>query len=194
VLLTDFEFSPNITIEEGLKEALTIPPGIKYPWYDSFCEEIINSRTPSIYTQYCSFHKKKVNDELMALHPDNLYEGLSKITHYCEQMVELYDHDLRYEASEEIRKREKYLRHFLFMPVLLINEDLYELKNEKLIKVESSILVYNYHFNKEPKMAYVFVVTKKGYPKFIKKMLEIENIVGEKMLKIVKEKNKEERK
>jgi len=187
VLLTDFEFSPNIIPEEGLKEALTIPLGINYPWYDSFYKEIIYNRKPLMYTQYCSFHKKKSNDELMALHPDSLYEGLSKITHYCEQMIKLYDQNLVYKASEKIRKQEKYLRHRLFIPILLINDDLYELRNEKLIKVESSILMYNYHFNKEPKIANVFVVTKKGYKKFIKEMLEIENIVGEKMINTIKE-------
>lgn len=186
VLLTRFEFSPNIEDWIGLKEALTIPENLEYEWYESFYEEIIRNRRDSIYTQYCSFHKKKANDELMALHPDNIHEGLSKITFHCEEMVKLYDKELLYEDSEDSSTKDEYFRHFLFMPILLINEELYELRDEKLIKVESSILVYNYHFNKEPKMAYVFVITKKGVPGFMKKMLELDDMVEQKMIEIRK--------
>jgi hypothetical protein len=182
VLLTRFEFSPNIEDWKGLKEALTLPKNLNYDWHESFYEEIINKKNTFIYTQYCSFHKKKANDELMALHPDNIHEGLSKITHYCEEMVKLHDKCLLYEDSEESIKKDEFFRHFLFMPILLIKEELYELRDEKLIKVESSILVHNYHFNKEPKMAYVFIVTKNGFPEFIKKMRKLEETVKLKMI------------
>lgn len=184
VLLTKWEFSPNIEDWTGLKEALTIPDKLKYDWYDSYYKRLIQNNN-RIYTQYCSFQKKKANDELMALHPDNIHEGLSKITQYSEEMVKLYDKDLLYERTDTDYKDE-YFRHFLFMPVLLLNDELFELHDNKLQQVDSSVLVYNYHFDKEPKMAYVFVVTKKGFPKFIERMVKIDEEIEEIMIKIRK--------
>lgn len=184
VLLTRFEFTPTIEDWMGLKEALTLPTGIGYNAHESFYDELIQ-KTP-IYTQYCSFQKKKENDELMALHPENIHSGLAKITQYCEGMVKLHDKDLIYEDPE----KDEYLRHFLFLPILLINDDLYELKRDKLERVDSSILVYNYHYDKEPKMAYVFVVTKKGFSPFMRSMMALEDKVERGMLEIVKERGK----
>ena len=184
VLLTKWESSPNIEDWTGLKEALTIPDKIKYDWYNSYNKRLIQNNK-RIFTQYCSFQKKKVNDELMALHPDNIHEGLSKITQYSEEMVKIYDKDLLYERTDSDYK-DDYFRHFLFMPVLLINDELFELQDNKLKQVDSSVLVYNYHFDKEPKMAYVFVVTKKGFPKFIEQMVKIDEEVEDIMIKIKK--------
>lgn len=174
VLLNRFEFSPNIEDWTGLKELFTVPKNLTYSGSEGFYEEIILDRVR--YTQYCSFHKKKVNEELMALHPDIIHKGLSKITQYCEEMVKLYD-----ECEEDT-----YFRHFLYLPILLINDELYELNDAKINKVESSILVYNYYFNKEPKMAYIFVITKKGFPNFIDTMLKVEDNVEQKMIELRK--------
>ncbi len=179
ILLTKFNFSPNIEDRTWLKEALTIPDNINYDWYDSYYKHLIQNKK-NIFTQYCSFQKKKANDELMALHPDNIHEGLSKITQYSEEMVKLYDQDLLYTDNDY---KDDYFRHFLFMPVLLINDELFELQGNKIKQVNSSILVYNYHFNKEPKMAYVFLVTKKWFPQFIKQMVKVDKEVEEIMIK-----------
>jgi hypothetical protein len=184
VLLTKWESSPNIEDWTGLKEALNIPEKINYDWYDSYNKRLIQNNK-KIFTQYCSFQKKKANDELMALHPNNIHEGLSKITQYSEEMVKLYDKDLLYEKTDSDYKDE-FFRHFLFMPVLLINDELFEFQDNKLQQVDSSILVYNYHFDKKPKMAYVFVVTTKGFPKFIERMIKIDKEVEEIMIKIKK--------
>ena len=186
VLITRFEFSPNIEDWIGLKEVLTVPENIDYNWNEGYYDRIIQNSNALIYTQYCSFQKKRANDELMALHPSNIYEGLSKITHYCEESIRFRDNDLLFKNPEDIFEIDEYLRHLLFLPILLINEELYELRDDKLIKVESSILVYNYLYNKEPKMAYVFVVTKNGFKEFINKMLKLEDNVGNKMVKIRK--------
>lgn len=78
VLLTQFSFTPNIEDWMGLKEALTIPEKIDYDTFNSYYESLIHQSKNSIYTQYCSFHKKKENDELMALHPEVIYSGLMK--------------------------------------------------------------------------------------------------------------------
>ena len=185
ILLTQFEFTPRIEDWTGLKEALTVPEGLIYEdWHEGFYEYLIRSKKPPIYTQYCSFQKKKENDKLMALHPDNIHSGLAKITQYCEEMVKMYDTDLIYENPN----KDKYFRHFLFLPILLINDDLYELKKDGLERVDSSILVYNYHYDKDPKMAYIFVVTKKGFPIFMKSMMELEDKVERRMIEIVKAK------
>jgi hypothetical protein len=101
VLLSRFEFSPNIEDWLGLKEALTLPVGLHYDSHESFYEEIIHKKKAAIYTQYCSFQKKRENDKLMALHPDNIHSGLAKITQYCEEMVKLHDTDLVYENPDK---------------------------------------------------------------------------------------------
>lgn len=179
VLLTNWKSSPNIEDWTGLKEALNLPNDIKkYDWYDSYYESLIPKK--KIFTQYCSFLRKKANDDLMALHPDNIYEGLSKITQCAEEMVMDLDTDLVYEKEEF---KSEVFRHFLFMPVLLINDDLYELDDKKLEKVDSSILVFNYHFNNEPKMAFVHVLTRNGFENFIEDMIKLQDDVLIKMMK-----------
>ena len=137
----------------------------------------------SIFTQYCSFQRKKANDELMALHPDNIHSGLSKITQYCEEAID---------REERVEGENGYYRDFIYLPVLLISDDLYELKHSdknepKLSKVESSMMVYNYHYKNEASMAYIFVVTKKGFPNFMNSMLKTEEEIETEMIRIRKE-------
>ena len=182
VLLTQFSFTPNIEDWMGLKEALTIPEKIDYDIFDSYYESLIHRSMNRIYTQYCSFHKKKENDELMALHPEIIYSGLTKITYFCEKMVEETDRDLLYENNKEDVIKDDYFRHFLYVPVLLINDNLFELKNGELEETDFSILVHNYHYKNEPKMAYVFVLTKKGFSPFLHSMLKLEDEVEQKMI------------
>lgn len=184
VLLTDWKSSPNIEDWMGLKEAMNIPKKIeslKYNWWESFYENLILDK--NIYSQYCSFLQKKANDDLMALHPDNIYEGLNKITQYAEEMTKDLDTDLIYE-NEDIKS--DVFRHFLHMPILLVKDNLYELHGEKLEKVDSSILVFNYHFNDVQKMAFVFVLTKNGFPNFIDRMIHLQDEVQQKMIKAIK--------
>ena len=166
----------------GLKEALTIPEKIDYIALDSYYENLISEQRKHIYTQYCSFHKKKENDELMALHPEVIYSALMKITYFCEKMVEATDRDLIYENNRKGEIKDDYFRHFLYLPVLLINDKLFELQNGELKETDSSILIHNYHYKNEPKMAYVFVVTKKGFPTFLNSMLKLEDEVEQKMI------------
>ncbi len=181
ILLTKAEPSPNIEAWCGLKEAFTLPVGIDYRLHDSFYTSLIENEKVKTYTQYCSFQKKKNKDELMAFHPDNIHSGLSKIVEYCESRLELFEI-----GNPESISANEHFRHFLYMPILLINEDLYEMQEEKLIKVESSILVFNYHYKKESKMAYIFVVTKKGFSDFMDKIITLEKSNELKMVKIKK--------
>jgi len=109
VLLTELQFNPN-TPEDLFKEVVTIPSELSYD--DSFIfYNSLRDKNKKIYTQYCSFSKKK-NGEVMASHPHELYSSLSKLCWYCEkctiESVELYE--------ELTRER---LRHLLNVPVLL---------------------------------------------------------------------------
>ena len=186
VLLTQFSFSPNIEDWMGLKEAVTLPENIETNSFDGYYNKLISTSEKNIYTQYCSFHKKKENDELMALHPEPLHLGLSKITFFCEKMVEDRDKYLIYENKVDDEAKDEYLRHFLYLPVLLINDNLFVLKGDELIETDHSILVHNYHYKSEPKMAYVIVITKKGFSAFLESMLKLEDEVEQKLINIIK--------
>ena len=172
-LLTQFESSPNIEDWMGLKEALNLPDDVQYESFGSYYENLITERDGHIFCQYCSYHKKKVKDDLMALHPENVHTGLMKVVQYCEEQVEMMDTDMIYESPNN-KKKSDYFRHFLYLPILLINDDLYEYKEGNIEKKESSVLVFNYHYKGEPKMAYVFVVTKQGFDGFMEQMIKIE--------------------
>ena len=181
VLLTNYEHSPNIEDWLAIKERQTFPPEMKEKYYNGYWENLIQKRRGEIFTQYCSFQRKKnnKNSELMALHPDNIHTGLNKITQYCEEYIENW-------GRESIDETHKYFRNFIALPVLLIDKDLYELKHSgegdiNLEKTECSMLVNNYHYKGEPSMAYVFVVTKKGFPDFIDSMLDLEKRIEDDM-------------
>ncbi|MFC1685327.1 hypothetical protein ACFL0R_07670 [Pseudomonadota bacterium] len=180
VLLNEFDFSPRVDDWVGLKDAVTIPDGIIYERVDSYYSPLIENNMGNIYSQYCSFQKKKQNDELMALHPENVHSALAKLVQYCEESAE------GWESDDPEENTINYLRHFLYMPVLLIKDDLYELQDGELVKVESSILVVNYHYKKQPTMAYVFVITNSGLESFINNTLKLENDVEEKLIAAMK--------
>jgi len=181
VLMTEYQSSPNIEDWLGLKDYITLPKGLHYNSSGGYYDRLIDCDKYSIFTQYCSFQKKKGDKELMALHPENIYSGLAKITQYCEIDIE---------EREKVEEPNGYFRHFINLPVLLIADDLYELKlsndnKPNLTKVDSSLLVYNYHNNNnEPTMAFIFVVTKKGFTAFMNSMLKLENDIEENMKNI----------
>ena len=180
VLLTKFEHSPNLEDWLGLKRWETIPKGLKNIYYTGYWDKLVQSKRGSIFTQYCSFQRKKANEELMALHPDNIYSGLSKITQFCEEVID---------REESVEPENGYWRDFIYIPVLLLADDLYELhssiNNEhKLKKVDSSVLVYNYHYKNVASMAYVYVVTKEGFSNFIESTLKIEEEIETEMVEL----------
>lgn len=178
VLLTEFENNPNIQDWEAFKQYLTIPSEMEGYFSSHYWDKLVLQNKFSIFTQYCSFQKKNKNDELMALHPDNIYEGLSKISQYCEQKIQ----------NKNITEPDQYLRLFLYLPVLLITDDLYELKynetkSHKLDKTQCSLLLYNYHYEGKPSMAYIFVVTKQGLTELLNFMTQIEKEVFQDLVK-----------
>ena len=175
VLLTEYEWSTNFDNSEILKEFKTIPTSLNQMYlHDPFWADIVTYNTKTIYTQYCSFQQKNKGGELMALHPDNIHSGLSKIVQYCD------------EAMKSECDQDDYLRHFLYLPVLLIQDDLFELAvgndEPSLKKVESSALLYNYHNDGKRCAAFVYVVTKKGFPKFLESMEKLEETAQKNLL------------
>lgn len=124
VLLTEFEFNPDSDVYNGLRLCSTIPHNSSFQEYYGYNSLFIdiNDSKQKIYTQYCSFSKKNHKDELMASHPENLYTDLLKIVNYCDETVESWN-------DREIK--DEYLRNFLYLPVLLINDDLFELTVSK---------------------------------------------------------------
>lgn len=182
VLLTQHEYSPNSDIYTGLKVGMTIPENLKNIYYSDFFDILFNESKKDLFTQYCSFSRKKneqKKDELMAHHPDIIYSALHKITHFCEEMADKWN-------NEERSHKDDYLRNFLYLPVLLIKEDLYELEigddNEnKLKKVERSHLVFNYHYKQVPQTSIIHIVTKEGLKDFLIEILKTEKKVEENM-------------
>lgn len=182
VLLTKFEHSPNLEDWLGLKQWLTTPKGLSDTYYTGYWDKLVQAKRGKIFTQYCSFQRKKANEEIMALHPDNIHSGLSKITQYCEEAID---------REESIEPENGYWRDFIYLPVLLLADDLYELhssddNSHELKKVNSSTLIYNYHFKNIASMAYVFVVTKNGFVDFMNLMLQIEEEVENDMINLRK--------
>ena len=171
VLLTKLQFNPN-TPEDIFKEVLTVPEGINYDSYSAFIEQLYDKNL-NFYTQYCSFSKKKDN-EFMASHSEELYSSLSKLCWYCEKRT--------VETNELFEKMtNNYFRHWLNLPVLLMNNDLYELTIEKnkpkLEKVKYSRLLLNYHFNDIPTSTIIYIITKDYLRDWLLEMADIETKV-----------------
>lgn len=186
VLISNFKPSPisNLAIE-GLKEFITFPPKINYNYSSwEFSHEKMVPDFSSVFTQYCSFQKKKSGnkepEELMAFHPDGVHDALQKVSYYCEDQLTKW--------IGWLKNNTEYFRYWISLPVLIIHKDLYELRGSKLKKVEQSILVHNYHFRGEPKTSYIFVVTKLGIKKFIRNIIDIRKRMVEEM-KLILEKN-----
>lgn len=187
VLLTRGDTSPDVPIWNGGREVFSIPEGIDYESYmNGIFEELIYKLEYPIYSQYCSFQYKKDQNkkELMALHPEPIHEGLSKCVQYCDETVDDWN-------TEHVQKvgKDDYFRHFIYLPVLLLKDDLYELHHTKtnkpkLKKVSSSILLYQYIKDDSPEMTLVLVLTRKGFDNVMKTMLEIQRNIEKTMINI----------
>lgn len=173
VLLTEMGLSPRID-NNILKTGLVCPKGIDFDRFLGFPQQLIGRDESKIFTQYCCFSPKKSSgktEELMAHHPDNIYSALAKITQYCEEII-----------WEEENSETSLFRLSLNLPVLLINDGLFELGvsddgHNTLNQVDCSRMVFNYFYNQRPKSSLIYVVTKKGLPAFIDKMKKINNSV-----------------
>lgn len=180
VLLTKYESSPYTDPFTYFKEAHTTPAEIKEPMgrYFSYYDELFGEQNHNFFTQYCSFQRKKTGkeNELMACHPEMLHSGLLKICQYCEDQAEFW----------EDREKDKFYRKFLFLPVVILNDDLYELEldlkdNVSMKSTDVSRLVFNYHFKEMPRSSVVYVVTKKALQRFLEEMLALQRNIENRM-------------
>ena len=181
VLLTEYQYTPNSIFEDAWKAAQTIPNDVIHDSTNEFHDYLFPAGvyTP-LFTQYCSFQKKKGSSEFMAIHPDELHEGLSKITQFAEEEIEFWNTD---------SENETFYRSFLYLPIVLLNDELYELNideenNSVLKNVGVSRLMFNYHFNGHPKSAIVYFVTKAALDFFLEDMVKIEDLILENMIKL----------
>lgn len=172
VLLTRMSSLPSPLNSDYLKVNESVPFNlIDFNNRDFYYYHIIE-QAEFPFAQYCSFSRKKDNDksEIMAFHPEVIYSGLSKITSYCESFV-----------------RKVYVDRYskiLFLPVLLVNEAVYEFEDDTMKEVEYSSLVFNYHHNDLPQSALIYVVTTKGLDEFLKRMLNISERLQEHMAEV----------
>ena len=180
VLLTNFQNSPNTEIWSYYKVGQTGNYSDNYDFQTNFHDYLLDfeKTKDTVFTQYCSFQRKKQSDELMASHSEELYSGLSKITQYCEESASRWQN---YDVEDD------YFRNFLYLPVVILKDDLYQLtiaeKNTpQLHKVDESTIIFNYHHNGFPESAIVYFVTKKGLLPFLQKMLEVEDKIAAAML------------
>lgn len=188
VLLTKYVWSPNSEIWESLKVGTTIPNNLTSDFTPTFYDFLFNQTKRDLYTQYCSFSKKK-NEDLMAHHPEYLYSGLLKITYYCEESIKKWNNRVP-------GYKEDYFRNFLYLPIILINDELYELEigedNKNILKsVECSRLIFNYHYNQQPQTAIVHIVTKAGLKKLLVEILAAERKVEEHMVESIVQQKQE---
>lgn len=180
VLLNKEKFSPNEETRLWIKDYVTIPNEINYD--GTLHWENFNENNKKIFTQYCSFEQKKWNKDFMAIHPDIIYQWINKIAEYCEKMIE----------DCKIINEEKwwYLRHCRYLPVLIINDNLYELEKidgeEILEKVDNSIYRFNYYYKNKPELVYIHVITKKWLTNFIDSIIKNDESIESKLITIRK--------
>ncbi len=178
VLLTQFKSTPNIEIWESLREVITQPQSIEYSIEEGFYQALIGDKTDGIFTQYCTFKRKKDSREsdLMAFHPDELHDSLVKIVQYCDEEFSFW---------QEREPDHRCFRDFLYLPVVVLGGALYELSPDvipKLKQVHSSRLLYNYHRGDEPKCATIYVVTMDGFASFIDEIIQTERRIEDRMV------------
>ncbi|WP_379969804.1 hypothetical protein [Epilithonimonas sp. UC225_85] len=175
VLLTELQFNPN-TPEQLIKEIVTVPTNMQYDPSDGYWESLQYDGLP-LFTQYCSFTKKN-NNQIMASHPDELYSSLNKLCWYCE------DEFLKH-IDIFSNMNNKYFRHWLYLPILLINDDLYQLtvenNNSNLKKVLFSKLLVNFYYDDSPTSTIVYIVTKSHLKDFLQEMNMLELQIANKM-------------
>lgn len=193
VLLTDYHSSPYNDLFDSLKVIQTGKTpwdGLELTFFDYFVPS--SKDDGKMFTQYCSFQRKKdKEEELMATHPEEIYSGLLKITQFCEEEIEPWNEESE-EPSDPDGYKNRYDRYFVYLPVVLIKDDLFELdideQNTPTLKaVPYSRFVLNYHFKEMPKTALVHFVTKDGLPHFLQEMRTIEDKIRTLLLEKIKQ-------
>lgn len=176
VLMTELKSTPNIEIWESLREVITQAESTEHSIEDGFYGNLIGDKTNGIFTQYCTFKRKKDSkeSELMAFHPDEFHDGLVKIVQHCDEQA----------AFWQDKESDGFFRDFLYLPVVVLGGELYELPIDvtpKLRQVQTSRLLYNYHWGDEPRCAVIYIVTMEGFRSFINNIIEVERRIEDQM-------------
>jgi len=176
VLLTELKPTPNIEIGESFREVITPPEYMANSTEEGFFDALIGEKTEPIFTQYCTFKRKKDSrdSELMAFHPDELHDSLVKIVQHCDEQLTFW----------QGRESDKHFRDLLYLPVVVLGGTLYELSpgdSPNLKQVQTSKLLYNYHHGDESKCAIIYIVTMAGFGQFIKEVIQAERRIEDRM-------------
>lgn len=192
VLLTPIEFSKQHQGYDIIKHSNGTNAEFSKRLKSDPISEILYFPAEGIMSQYCSFAEKKKDTlddkgkrkevkELMAAHPDSMHDGISKIIQYCDEQID---------ADNFVRKNGKLQDSFLYLPVLYINENLFELHTRKggkheFEKVDRSVLHINYHHKGKRTSAFVHVVTKEGLSGFLMDLHKLQ----QRIIEFIQQKN-----
>ncbi len=194
VLTSKYHFSPT-SPDELIREYITTEAEERgYDAYNGFYE-YFTFQSGNIYSQYCSFQKKNRNSEIMAFHPEQLYSGISKVVQFCDENKPWWYDRESVGDDADFDYRLQWFRHWLYLPVILLKNDLYELEivdnNPILNKTECSQLIFNYHHNNEPKSTLVTFVTESGLEKWLDEISKLEAESEKELLKAKRRKGKQ---
>jgi hypothetical protein len=170
VLLTPKVWTPNSSLEPYIPQHITPPETTDpHPFIDVFYSNIYDVPGWKPFTQYCSFSRKKQNDELMASHGEDLYGSLQKVVDYVFYLWGLAGKWMPDDASG-------FWRIFNWQPVIVLQNDLYVFQQnstgiDDLVPITQGQLEYNFHLEGEPKSVVVTFVTESALADFVNGVL-----------------------
>lgn len=183
-LLTVRPNSPNSNPNDYLRYKMT-PSETTEPHPFGSKVDILEAKNVykwTLYSQYCSFTRKKQSDELMACHGDDLHTSILKAVEYSMVASDQYH-------SWMDKKSDSYWRVFQWYPMIVLADHLYVLNEDTesgcpLVRTGHAILQYNFHFNNKPVTSAVHFVTEAALPQFVDTCLTIDDEIEERIFRL----------
>jgi hypothetical protein len=175
VLLTPKGFSPNTDPSDYLRYKVTPSEATNkvHPFsgrFEPFQPHGVLDWP--LFSQYCSFGKKKQSGELMATHPEDLHASIRKVTEYL-----LYtEHHLNDWMDN---KQDEYWRIFQWRALIVLRSDLYTFSIAKrgaatLTPTTHARLEYSLHYDNSPTAVVLDFIVEKAVPQFIKTVASVD--------------------
>jgi len=149
-------------------------------------EEILYSGKAHLFTQYCSFSRKKksgnnLKDEWMASHSDELYDTFKKLLQITDfKMKELSDWYLKKQG----RRKDILAQCVFFQPVLIVQGEIYIAEGmKKSIKLRQAHRIsfeFNYQYQHKDKASTIIidVLSEKHLPAYLEIIQNRANKIG----------------
>jgi hypothetical protein len=133
----------------------------------------------SLFSQYCLLTKKKSGKEFMALHPDDVYGSLLKLSEYVEHALGIWN-------SRDGLQHDKYWRLFFWHPMLvlsgqLVSVQLREDSAPELQEISMGRLEFNWHDDDQPRTTVIEVVTEQFFLQRLATIVEKDDALAEKV-------------